>query len=73
MLALFQAAYPLLRAAPAAPKFVLIGVLAGTFSQMETYQFPNASYSTSKLMAHWLVRKMQLENEWLTSMSVHPG
>ena len=40
---------------------------------METYQFPNASYSTSKLMAYWLVRKMQLENEWLTSMSVHPG
>ena len=71
-LLLFKAVVPLLKKS-SQPRFVLIGAAAGSVSMMETFPFPNASYSSSKLLAHYLVRKMHLENDWLIAFSIHPG
>lgn len=67
---LYQAALPLLKKAEK-PKWVTIGSTAGSITQQLTV--PSAAYGPSKTMVHWLTKKVNVEEEWLTSFVMHPG
>ncbi|KAI9688587.1 MAG: hypothetical protein M1822_001536 [Bathelium mastoideum] len=74
---LYQAAYPLLKAAHTKygrePKFVAISALLGTMAYMDAFAFPQLSYCVSKTALNWLVRAMQRETSWLCAFPLHPG
>lgn len=72
VLMLFQATYPLLKKSTM-PKFIVIGASAGSIGMIESYPFPNGSYSASKATVNSLVRKMHFENDWLIAFPIHPG
>jgi norsolorinic acid ketoreductase len=71
-LLLFQAVLPLLNASPY-PKFVALGTPISSISGMESRPFPMAAYGMSKVMLHWLVRKMHFEHPNLTAFVLDPG
>ncbi|MCJ1439477.1 hypothetical protein MMC27_008871 [Xylographa pallens] len=71
-LLLFQAAQPLLAAAPR-PAFVLLGSPVGSIAGVEARPFPMGAYGASKAMAHYIVRKIHAENEGLVAFVVDPG
>jgi norsolorinic acid ketoreductase len=73
---LFQAVYPLLKAAAStrSPKFVAISTVIATttdIQQVAGYNLP--SYGASKAALNHFVRSAHYENEWLTAFGVHPG
>lgn len=71
-LVLFQAILPLLEKA-SQPKFVLLGSPIGSIGGMEKQPFPLNAYAISKAAAHYIVRKIHLENEGLIAFVVDPG
>ncbi|TLS21622.1 uncharacterized protein PpBr36_09608 [Pyricularia pennisetigena] len=82
VLSLFQATRPLLEKAAAAaaaasssadekPIFAIIGTIAGSLGDQPN--MPNAIYGASKSMVHWYGKRLHLEEEWLTSLVIHPG
>lgn len=73
-LELLQASWPLLQRAQA-PKFVLIGSIAGSVSGIdETGRWSNAVYGASKAAGHYLIRKAGKELEGQLAVCViHPG
>ena len=71
-LLLFQAVLPLLQRSPE-PKFVLLGSPLGSIGGMENRPLPMGAYGVSKAAAHYLVRKIHFENEWLVAFAVDPG
>lgn len=71
-LRLFQATLPLLQKAET-PKFVVMGSDTGSVATVDKFPYPNAAYGASKAMLNSLVRKIGLENDWLLSLTVHPG
>jgi norsolorinic acid ketoreductase len=70
---LYKAALPLLRNAEKPAKFAFISAAGGSINDMPKYPYPNVSYAGSKAMANVIVRKMEMENDWLVSLCIHPG
>jgi norsolorinic acid ketoreductase len=70
VLHLLQATLPLLEKSKN-PKWATIGSSAGSLGAMPPV--PNAAYAPSKAMVHWLTRRLHFEEQWLTSMTIHPG
>ncbi|TLD11734.1 hypothetical protein PspLS_11809 [Pyricularia sp. CBS 133598] len=78
VLSLFQATRALLEKAAAAspstdekPVFAIIGTVAGSFGNQP--QMPNALYGASKAMVHWYGLRLHQEEEWLSTLVIHPG
>ncbi|KAF9691381.1 hypothetical protein EKO04_010689 [Ascochyta lentis] len=73
---LFQAVAPLLKAsATGAPKFLAISTLIGSIAAQD--QLPPtggfAPYGSSKVALNWLVKRLHIEEQWLTAYVSHPG
>ncbi|CAG8961907.1 hypothetical protein HYFRA_00013707 [Hymenoscyphus fraxineus] len=58
---LFQAVLPLLSAS-SSPKFCLLGSVVGSIGGMEKYPYPLPALGLSKAMAHYFVRRINLEH-----------
>ncbi len=71
-LRLFQAAYALLRAAPA-PKFIAISSAVASSADKDWAALPLNAYGASKVALNYLVRRIHLENEFLIAFAIHPG
>ncbi|KAI6279893.1 hypothetical protein MCOR27_000526 [Pyricularia oryzae] len=77
VLSLFQATRELLERAAAdaspgeKPVFAIIGTVAGSMGGM--MDIPNAVYGASKVMAHWYGLRLHKEEEWLSTLVIHPG
>ncbi|KAM3066042.1 hypothetical protein ACMFMG_010619 [Clarireedia jacksonii] len=71
-LLLFQAFLPLLSKSKF-PKFVAVGTPIASITGMESLPYPAAAYGMSKVMLHWMVRKIHQENESLVAFVVDPG
>lgn len=69
---LFQTTLPLLRKA-ARPRLLVMGSMAGSVGSMLTFPFPQGAYASSKAATNAIVRKIQMENDWLIALSIHPG
>ncbi|KAH8129207.1 norsolorinic acid ketoreductase [Trichoderma asperellum] len=69
-IALLQATKPLLRNATN-PKFVVISSSMGSITDNIPEKF--GAYGASKAAVNYLMRKVHLEEEWLTSMVICPG
>ncbi|KAK3393872.1 hypothetical protein B0H63DRAFT_30163 [Podospora didyma] len=79
-LKLYEAVYPLLKAASEKrggsppPQFIGISSTVGTTADAEqTNDYQIATYGVSKAALNHLVRRAMLENEWLNAYVVHPG
>ncbi|KAL4860724.1 hypothetical protein BDV12DRAFT_208901 [Aspergillus spectabilis] len=71
-LALFQATHLLLKQSKK-PVFVGMGSGVGSIGGMEQRPFSTAAYGLSKVMLHYLVRKIHFENEDIVSFVMDPG
>jgi len=78
-LKLFEAAYPLLKAAgdkkgAGTPKFVGVGSNVGSIQDVElVVPYLSPSYGASKAALNYLVRYAHAENDWLTAFVINPG
>lgn len=71
-LLLFQAFVPFLSNSKS-PKFVGVGTPMASITGMESRPYPTAAYGMSKVMLHWMVRKIHQENENIVAFVVDPG
>jgi norsolorinic acid ketoreductase len=71
-LLLFQAVLPLLEKS-ATPKFVGMGSLISSLGNLERCPIPMTPYATSKIVVHWLSRKIHFEHNNIISFVVDPG
>lgn len=69
---LFQAVLPLLEKA-SKPKFVAIGTPVASIGGMESRPYPMAGYGMSKVIMHYMVKKIHTEHENLIAFVVDPG
>ncbi|KAI1144484.1 NAD(P)-binding protein [Hypoxylon sp. FL0543] len=79
---LFQATLPLLRKSTN-PKWITIGSIAGKLESLDCHtniylpreqpQVPNTPYATSKAAVHWVTKRINQEEDWLTAFVIHPG
>lgn len=69
---LFQAALPLLQKAKA-PKFITLGTTAGSIGNIESVNFPNTPYGTSKAALNYVTRKIHFENPKVIAFPLSPG
>ncbi|OTA91573.1 hypothetical protein M434DRAFT_76025 [Hypoxylon sp. CO27-5] len=71
---LYQATLPLLKKCTN-PKWITIGSIAGKLevSSSEQPQVPNTPYVTSKAAVHWVTKRINQEEDWLTAFVIHPG
>ncbi|KAI1408233.1 NAD(P)-binding protein [Hypoxylon sp. FL1857] len=67
---LFQATRPLLKRSPN-PKWVTMGSGAAWLENM--IPAPNAAYAPTKTMAHWITKRIDGEETWLTAIVADPG
>ncbi|OTB08377.1 hypothetical protein M426DRAFT_316998 [Hypoxylon sp. CI-4A] len=67
---LMQAALPLLKKAPN-PKWITIGSIGGKLENQ--LDLDHAAYSPTKVAVHWMTKRLDKEEPWLTSMVIHPG
>ncbi|KAL2834030.1 hypothetical protein BJY01DRAFT_89228 [Aspergillus pseudoustus] len=72
LLRLFRALAPLLQKA-ATPKFVYISTLLGSIGAIGQYPSMTGPYGMSKVAGNFMVRKIHMENEHLTTLAVDPG
>lgn len=68
---LFQATLPLLKKSTKDPKWVSMGSSAAFLTNM--IDVPNASYAQTKVVVHWLTKRIHIEEPWLTAFPVDPG
>ena len=74
VLALFQAVEPLLRKAQNKnPKFVALSSSLGSISLAPDIPGPWFCYGVTKAALNYLVRRVHVENDWLTAVALHPG
>jgi norsolorinic acid ketoreductase len=71
-LALFQATWPLLQAAPT-PKFVAVTTGLASIGDMGSMPMPVAAYGTSKAAVNFITRKIHFENPDLIAFPISPG
>ncbi|KAI2470417.1 NAD(P)-binding protein [Annulohypoxylon bovei var. microspora] len=74
---LYQATFSLLKKS-ADPKWITVGTVAGKLEVSNTFiveqpSIPNAAYATSKAAAHWVTKRINQEEDWITAFVVHPG
>jgi norsolorinic acid ketoreductase len=55
------------------PKFLSISSKAGSLGAMETVNFPNAAYGSSKATLNYMTLKIHYENERITAVALDPG
>ncbi|KAI1374564.1 NAD(P)-binding protein [Hypoxylon crocopeplum] len=67
---LYQATLPLLKKS-VVPKWISIGTIGGKIEEQPP--LPNAAYATSKAAVHWVTKRMNQEEDWLTAFVIHPG
>ncbi|KAJ4304918.1 hypothetical protein N0V90_000446 [Kalmusia sp. IMI 367209] len=74
---LFQAVKPLLQASKSgSPVFLAISTVIGSMGAQEALAgFPAkfSPYGASKAALNWLIRRIHLEEPWLTAYVTHPG
>jgi len=71
-LALFQATWPLLQAAPK-PKFVVVTTGLGSIGDMGNMPMPVVAYGASKAAVNFITRKIHFENPDLIAFPISPG
>lgn len=71
-LALFQATWPLLQAAPK-PKFVAITTGIASIGDMDSMPMPVTAYGASKAALNFITRKIHFENPVLIAFPISPG
>lgn len=69
---LYQAVYPLLRAAKE-PKYFIISSAVGSMGIMEHYTFPFLAYGMSKAAVNYFAKKAHLEDDKITVVPFQPG
>ncbi|KAL9617887.1 MAG: hypothetical protein Q9160_007375 [Pyrenula sp. 1 TL-2023] len=67
---LYQATLPLLKKSEK-PVLVYVGSSAGFINEM--LDLPNAAYGPTKLVGHWLAKRIHFEEPQLTVFPIHPG
>ncbi|RDL40391.1 NAD(P)-binding Rossmann-fold containing protein [Venustampulla echinocandica] len=74
VLALFQAVEPLLRKAQNGnPKFVALSSNLGSIGLAPFIPGPWFCYGVTKAAVNYLVRRIHVENDWLTAVVLQPG
>lgn len=74
VLALFQAVEPLLRKAQSEnPRFVALSSNLGSIGLAPFIPGPWFCYGVTKAALNYLVRRIHVENDWLTAMALQPG
>jgi norsolorinic acid ketoreductase len=74
VLALFQAFEPLLRKAPNKnPKFIALSSNLGSIGLAPYVPGPWFCYGVTKAALNYLVRRIHVENDWLTTVALQPG
>jgi norsolorinic acid ketoreductase len=74
VLALFQAFEPLLRKAQNKnPKFVALSSNLGSIGLAPFIPGPWFCYGVTKAALNYLVRRVHVENDWLTAVALQPG
>jgi norsolorinic acid ketoreductase len=74
VLALFQAVEPLLREAKNRnPKFIALSSNLGSIGLAPFVPGPWFCYGVTKAAVNYLVRRMHVENDWLTAVALSPG
>ncbi|KAL3472291.1 hypothetical protein BJX99DRAFT_9158 [Aspergillus californicus] len=71
-LRLFKATAPLLQKA-SAPKFIYISTLLASIGEIGKFPSMTGPYGMSKAAGNFLVRKIHMENDHLTTLSIDPG
>ncbi|KIW24334.1 uncharacterized protein PV07_10055 [Cladophialophora immunda] len=71
VVALYQATRPLLQKSTKEPKFIPIGSKAGCMKDQPPV--PNSAYGPTKAVVNWLTVRIHAEDDWLTTVAVHPG
>lgn len=71
-LALFQATWPLLEAAPK-PTFVVLSTGLASIGDMDSKPMPVAAYGASKAAINYITRKIHFENPNLIAFPISPG
>jgi norsolorinic acid ketoreductase len=71
-LLLFQAALPLLEKAQT-PKFIAMGTPMASIAGIESRPYPDAAYGMSKVILHFMTRKIHFEHENIISVVMEPG
>jgi norsolorinic acid ketoreductase len=71
-LALFQATWPLLQAAPK-PKFVVVTTGLASIGDMGSVPMPATAYGASKAAVNYITRKIHFENPNLIAFPISPG
>lgn len=73
-LALFQAVRPLLQKAPnKTPKFIALSSNLGSIGLAPFIPGPWFGYGVTKAALNYMVRRIHVENEWLTTVALQPG
>ncbi|EJU05883.1 NADP-binding protein [Dacryopinax primogenitus] len=72
-LALFQAAYPLLKTSTSSPKFFPVSSLLGSIQVGTVPPIKATAYGTSKAAVNWLAARLYYEYPDLISLPIHPG
>ncbi|MCJ1400300.1 hypothetical protein MMC11_003505 [Xylographa trunciseda] len=72
VLVLFQATWPLLKAAQS-PKFILVSTGVASMGLMEHVPMLATAYGASKAAANFITLKIHFENPHLTIFPLHPG
>ncbi|KAL8383670.1 hypothetical protein RB595_010732 [Gaeumannomyces hyphopodioides] len=73
VLLLYKAFLPLLQAAAAPAKFILVGSAAGSIGTLANTTMPIGGYGATKALSNYLVVKMGAENDWLVAVCINPG
>lgn len=72
VLALFQAVEPLLKNGTN-PKFIGLTSTIGSNELVPSMPGPWFCYGVTKVALNHLIRRVHVENEWLTAVALHPG
>ncbi|KAI6091879.1 NAD(P)-binding protein [Hypoxylon rubiginosum] len=67
---LYQATFSLLKKS-ANPRWITMGSVAGKFQEQP--DVANTAYAIPKAAAHWVTKRINQEEDWLTATVIHPG
>lgn len=71
---LLQAFAPLLqRSATANPKFLALSTVLGSIATQDKLPTGISPYGATKAALNWLVKRVHIEEQWLTAYVAHPG
>ncbi|KAI4863051.1 NAD(P)-binding protein [Hypoxylon rubiginosum] len=67
---LYQATFPLLKKSTN-PKWITMGSVAGKLEEQP--DVANTAYAIPKAAVHWVTKRINQEEDWLTAIVLHPG